>query len=195
MCYNVKLFLLLCIEWQCGVFTRVVSECCLCKSGDPSWGVLPPLYGHLSLPRKRISVWLHLRFAFVPLLIVLLPGQSVKSDVRSSTLLQVHPSFILPLIRMKWWTARRDLVLSSAHIRSLQTPAARSVTPVCMRGLSTPTATPSPHLPTPATSAPVPEEQSPACPLSAHKRLVSSRLPSQDSAVPSVQVLVDFSLI
>lgn len=65
-------------EWQCGVFTQVVSECRLCKSGDPSRGVLPPLHRYLPLSGKRISLWLHLRFTSLPLLIVLLFGQSER---------------------------------------------------------------------------------------------------------------------
>lgn len=76
------------------------------------------------------------------------------------------------LIRMRWWTVRGDLVQSGAPTLSLQTPAAPSVTPVCMRVSCTLTVKPSNRPPARVSAARVSEALSPVCPWSAHQRLV-----------------------
>lgn len=107
-----------------------------------------------------------------------------KSELYDSTLSLASR----PLIRMRWWTVRRDLVRSSAPIRSLQTPAAPSVTPVSMRVSSTLTVTPSRPPPTPVNAVLVSEAPLPVCPWSARQHPAYELLPSQDNAVLSAQV-------
>lgn len=146
--------------------------------GGKSISPAPPSLRHL-IPARHAPVWSVWQFLL-----------KWKRNSNSDCLINLSslPSSP-PLIRMRWWTVRRDLVQSSAPIRSLQIPAAPSVTPVCMRVSSTLTVTPSQPPPTPASAALVSEAPSPVCPWSAHQHPVSMQLPSQDSAVLSAQVL------
>lgn len=143
--------------------------------------ILAPPSLHPLILARRAPVWSVWQFLL----------NENNSKFKSRMMMNLTPFFSLHplLIRMRWWTVRGDLVQYSAPILSLQIPAVLSVTPVCLRVLSTPTVTPSHPLQTPASVALVSEAPSPAYPWSAHKPLVSDQLPSKGSAVPSAQVL------